>query len=120
MSKINYQTLLDENARLRAERDALREGEMGNATHGNTRAAADIYFQLVEECQIPPGGSLVQYVFDLQEKAQGVPKERRELVMWIKRLAHSLSRAKPESKLPDEAKEYLERKGLVSVEDALR
>ncbi len=120
MSKINYQTLLDENARLRAERDALREGEMGNATHSNTRAAADIYFQLVEECQIPPSGSLVQYVFELQEKAQAVPTERRELVMWIKRLAHSLSHAKPESKLPDEAKEYLERKGLVSVEDALR
>ncbi|MGT3194615.1 hypothetical protein ACVSTP_23990, partial [Yersinia enterocolitica] len=59
MSKINYQTLLDENARLRAERGALREGEMGNATHSNTRAAADIYFQLVEECQIPPGSSLV-------------------------------------------------------------
>lgn len=120
MSKINYQTLLDENARLRAERDALREGEMGNATHSNTRAAADIYFQLVEECQIPPSGSLVQYVFDLQEKAQGVPEERRELVMWIKRLAHSLSHAKPESELPDKAKEYLERKGLLSVEDALR
>ncbi|EOV4130102.1 hypothetical protein ACONXG_001593 [Yersinia enterocolitica] len=47
-------------------------------------------------------------------------KQVNELVMWIKRLAHSLSRAKPESKLPDEAKEYLERKGLVSVEDALR
>ncbi|MGK4477205.1 hypothetical protein ACSMDC_02205 [Yersinia enterocolitica] len=47
-------------------------------------------------------------------------KQVNELVMWIKRLAHSLSHAKPESKLPDEAKEYLVREGLVSVEDALR
>lgn len=37
-------------ANLTAERDALREGEMGDARHSNTRAAADIYFQLVEEC----------------------------------------------------------------------
>lgn len=36
----------------------------------NTRAAADIYFQLVEECQIPPGGSLVEFVRELQEKAE--------------------------------------------------
>lgn len=27
-------------------------------------AAADIYFQLVEECEIPAGGSLVEYVDD--------------------------------------------------------
>lgn len=39
-------------ANLTAERDALREGEMGDARHSNTRAAADIYFQLVEECEI--------------------------------------------------------------------
>lgn len=36
-------------ANLTAERDALREGAMGDAKHSNTRAAADIYFQLVEE-----------------------------------------------------------------------
>lgn len=34
-----------------------------------TRAAADIYFQLVEECGIPAGGSLVEYVSDLRETA---------------------------------------------------
>ncbi|VAG78073.1 Uncharacterised protein [Enterobacter hormaechei] len=52
---------------LTAERDALREGEMGYAKHSNTRAAADIYFQLVEECEIPPGGTLVEYVSQLRE-----------------------------------------------------
>ena len=57
--------------RLINERDALREGEMGDAKHSNTRAAADIYFQLVEECQIPPGGSLVRYVHNLEEKVKG-------------------------------------------------
>ncbi|MCM7502464.1 ead/Ea22-like family protein [Enterobacter kobei] len=56
-------------ANLTAERDALREGEMGDAKHSNTRAAADIYFQLVEECEIPAGGSLVEYVSDLRERA---------------------------------------------------
>lgn len=56
-------------ANLTAERDALREGEMGDAKHSNTRAAADIYFQLVEECDIPAGGSLVEYVSELRERA---------------------------------------------------
>ncbi|EMI5460314.1 ead/Ea22-like family protein [Enterobacter roggenkampii] len=56
-------------ANLTAERDALREVEMGDAKHSNTRAAADIYFQLVEECEIPAGGSLVEYVSDLRERA---------------------------------------------------
>lgn len=56
-------------ANLTAERDALREGEMGDEKHSNTRAAADIYFQLVEECEIPAGGSLVEYVSELRERA---------------------------------------------------
>lgn len=56
-------------ANLTAERDALREGAMGDAKHSNTRAAADIYFQLVEECEIPAGGSLVAYVSQLRECA---------------------------------------------------
>lgn len=62
-------------ANLTAERDALREGEMGDSKHSNTRAAADIYFQLVEECEIPPGGSLVEYVSDLRERAAAVKGE---------------------------------------------
>ena len=61
-------------ANLTAERDALREGEMGDAKQSNTRAAADIYFQLVEECEIPPGGSLVEYVSDLRERAAAAGK----------------------------------------------
>ncbi len=54
--------------RLINERDALREEQLNKGS--NTRAAADIYFQLVEECQIPPGGSLVEYVRELQDKAE--------------------------------------------------
>lgn len=61
-------------ANLTAERDALREGEMGDAKHSNTRAAADIYFQLVEECEIPAGGSLVEYVNDMREKLEAAEK----------------------------------------------
>ncbi|AQW13128.1 TPA: ead/Ea22-like family protein [Escherichia coli O25b:H4-ST131] len=66
-------------ANLTAERDALREGEMGDARHSNTRAAADIYFQLVEECEIPAGGSLVEYVDDMREKLEAAENRIAEL-----------------------------------------
>lgn len=33
------------------------------------RAAADIYYQLVQECEIPEGGSLVGYIDTLREEA---------------------------------------------------
>ncbi|ENO4680459.1 ead/Ea22-like family protein [Escherichia coli] len=66
-------------ANLTAERDALREGEMGDARHINTRAAADIYFQLVEECEIPAGGSLVEYVDDMREKLEAAEKRNAKL-----------------------------------------
>nr|WP_230985980.1 ead/Ea22-like family protein [Escherichia coli] len=66
-------------ANLTAERDALREGEIGDAGHSNTRAAADIYFQLVEECEIPAGGSLVEYVDDMREKLEAAEKRIAEL-----------------------------------------
>ncbi|HHA5062717.1 ead/Ea22-like family protein [Escherichia coli] len=66
-------------ANLTAERDALREGWMGDARHSNTRAAADIYFQLVEECEIPAGGSLVEYVDDMREKLEAAEKRIAEL-----------------------------------------
>ncbi|HBD1035750.1 TPA: ead/Ea22-like family protein [Escherichia coli] len=66
-------------ANLTAERDALREGEMGDARHSNTRAAADIYFQLVEECEIPAGGSLAEYVDDMREKLEAAEKRIAEL-----------------------------------------
>lgn len=65
---------------LAAERDALREGELGDARHSNTRAAADIYFQLVEECEIPPGGSLVEYVDDMRDRLKNSEQQIAELV----------------------------------------
>lgn len=43
-----------------------------------------------------------------------------ELVMWVKRLAHSLRKANPDSKLQSDAMEYLSQKGLIGVEDVLR
>ncbi len=43
-----------------------------------------------------------------------------ELVMWIKRLAHSLRKARPDSKLQSDAMDYLSRKGLIGVKDILR
>lgn len=47
-------------------------------------------------------------------------KQTDELVMWVKRLAHSLRNARPNSKLHGAAMDYLSRKGLISVEDVLR
>ena len=69
------EALLDENYRLTAERDALRENIGGD----NTRAAADIYFQLVEECEIPPGGSLVGYVDDIKDRMSNAENHSAEL-----------------------------------------
>ncbi|KWW08288.1 hypothetical protein [Escherichia fergusonii] len=59
--------------RLVNELNALREEKIG--TGSNTRNAADIYFQLVEECQIPPGGSLVDYVRHLMEQVDSKDKD---------------------------------------------
>lgn len=67
-------------ANLTAERDALREGEMGDAKHSNTRAAADIYFQLVEECGIPAGGSLVEHVDDMRDRLSNSEQQIAELI----------------------------------------
>ncbi|MGY9341480.1 hypothetical protein ACTM7U_17775 [Citrobacter braakii] len=69
------EALLDENHRLAVERDALRENIGGD----NTRAAADIYFQLVEECEIPPGGSLVGYVDEIKERLSNAENHSAEL-----------------------------------------
>lgn len=78
----NVLALLNENARLMAERDALRETMGGD----NTRAAADIYFQLVEECEIPANGSLVEYVDNMRDELEAAEKriarlEAREVVL---------------------------------------
>lgn len=43
-----------------------------------------------------------------------------ELVMWVKRLAHSIRKANPDSKLQSDAMDYLSRNGLISVKDVLR
>lgn len=53
------------------ERDALREELLIKPGTGQTayRAAADIYYQLVQECEIPEGGSLVTFVENLLEEA---------------------------------------------------
>lgn len=47
-------------------------------------------------------------------------KQVDELVMWVKRLAHSLRKANPDSKLQSDAMDYLSRKGLIGVGDVLR
>lgn len=67
--------LAEDNGRLVVERDALRENIGGDIT----RSAADIYFQLVEECEIPPGGSLVGYIDDIKERLSNAENHSSEL-----------------------------------------
>ncbi|EAA9739159.1 ead/Ea22-like family protein [Salmonella enterica] len=57
---------------------------------------------------------------DAREQLEEAEKQVEEFTMWIKRLAHSLRNAKPNSKLYGAAMDYLSRKGLISVEDVLR
>ncbi|MDL4164730.1 hypothetical protein QJ445_13080, partial [Salmonella enterica] len=56
----------------------------------------------------------------VREQLEEAEKQVEELTMWIKRLAHSLRNAKPNSKLYGAAMDYLSHKGLISVEDVLR
>lgn len=57
---------------------------------------------------------------ELTAKIEPMDRQVGELTMWVKRLAHSLRNAKPDSKLHSDAMDYLSRKGLISVEDVLR
>lgn len=57
---------------------------------------------------------------EAEKQVEEAEKQVEELTMWIKRLAHSLRNARPNSKLHGAAMNYLSRKGLISVEDVLR
>ncbi|EMG5746972.1 hypothetical protein V5E50_001626, partial [Yersinia enterocolitica] len=59
------------------ERDALREVHIGEGS--NTRAAADIYFQLVEELEVPAGGSLVGVIDNLKAELSAANERIDEL-----------------------------------------
>lgn len=78
----NPAVILDLIAQLEAaqkERDALREVHIGAGS--NTRAAADIYFQLVEELEVPAGGSLVGVIDNLKAELSAANEKHG----WIKR-----------------------------------
>jgi DNA-binding protein H-NS len=68
------------NAQLKAERYALRESGLNG--QANTRAAADIYFQLIEECDIPPGGSLVQHVDGMRDRIAELQEQKDKWSAW--------------------------------------
>lgn len=59
--------------RLMKERDELLSDQLTKGS--NIRAAADVYYQLMEECQIPPGGSLVEYVRELEEQVKTLQRQ---------------------------------------------
>lgn len=107
-------------AELTDERDALREGEMGDAKHSNTRAAADIYFQLVEECQIPAGGSLVEHIDDMRQRVAEL--EARTLTVklpdgYAVRSGHPINEGERGVMIPKEGGDWLYR---FDVEHALK
>lgn len=95
---------------LAAERDALREGEMGDARHSNTRAAADIYFQLVEECEITAGGSLVEYVDNMRDELKAANKtseaRKQGLIRAHKMFQREKARAEAVEKRLEEVRGY--------------
>ncbi|ELH5867278.1 hypothetical protein ROU50_002642 [Escherichia coli] len=54
-------------------------------------------------------------------QGKGEPgKQVRELTMLVKQLVSQLKKAKQGCKLPDKVMDYLERSGLISVEDVSR
>ncbi|EJR1810137.1 ead/Ea22-like family protein [Salmonella enterica] len=81
--------LLDENLQLQREKDAIEAVAL--ALRDDMRQA--------------------------REQLEAAEKQVEELTMWIKRLAHSLRNAKPNSKLYGAVMDYL---SLISVEDVLR
>ncbi|EBO9637365.1 ead/Ea22-like family protein [Salmonella enterica] len=86
--------MLDENLQLQREKDAIEAVALALALRDDMRQA--------------------------REQLEEAEKQVEEFTMWIKRLAHSLRNAKPDSKLHGAAMDYLSRKGLISVEDVLR
>ncbi|WP_049002612.1 hypothetical protein [Citrobacter freundii] len=75
-------------------------------------------------CKVPPE-DMVEIVEMAMQGADGAltnedTKRVGELVMWVKRLAHSLRKVNPDSKLQSDAMDYLSKKGLIGVEDILR
>ncbi|EOJ5304760.1 hypothetical protein [Escherichia coli] len=61
-----------------------------------------------------PVGKFYEY------KPVGYQRLVDELTMQVKQLTWQLRKAKPDCKLPDKVMDYLERNGLISVEDILR
>ncbi|MIQ57760.1 ead/Ea22-like family protein [Salmonella enterica subsp. enterica] len=88
----------------------------------------DVLALLDENIQLQRGKDAIEAVAlalrddmrQAREQLEAAEKQVEELTMWVKRLAHSLRNAKPNSKLHSAAMDYLSHKGLISVEDVLR
>ncbi|MBS9696317.1 hypothetical protein JHX33_02095 [Escherichia coli] len=74
-------------------------------------AVLEIALQLLAAA---PVGKFYEY------KPEGYQRLVDELTILVKQLTWQLRKAKPDCKLPDKAMSYLERNGLISVEDILR
>jgi hypothetical protein len=85
------------NGQLSAERDALRESGLNG--QANTRAAADIYFQLIEECDIQPGGSLVEHIDGMRDRIAELEAAPNGMMQLSNELAE-MKRSKLVVKLP--------------------
>lgn len=113
MSKIDYQELREAAERAIPAMERL------------LMLPADIYFQLVEECEISAGGSLVEYVDDMREKLEAAEKriaelEAREVQLPTRydlRYGHPINADERHVMIPKENGSWLY---LIDLEHALR
>ncbi|HEN3429927.1 TPA: hypothetical protein ACLFOO_004597 [Yersinia enterocolitica] len=101
------------------ERDALREVHIGEGS--NTRAAADIYFQLVEELEVPAGGSLVGVIDNLKADLSAANEKLSKPVVlpagYSVRAGHPINEGERNVMIPKEGGRWLSR---FDVEHAIR
>ena len=88
----------------------------GGLSKGKARGSGLIFVLCIALVSLAaePAGKLHEY------KPVGYQRLVDELTMLVKQLTWQLRKAKPDCKLPDKAMSYLERNGLISVEDILR
>ncbi|HAW0664024.1 TPA: hypothetical protein JLK17_001710 [Escherichia coli] len=81
---------------------------------GMARIEGELFKIALASLAAESAGKLHEY------KPVGYQRLVDELTMLVKQLTWQLRKAKPDCKLPDKAMSYLERNGLISVEDILR
>ncbi|HGH4406316.1 TPA: hypothetical protein ACJIVJ_000489 [Yersinia enterocolitica] len=113
------QSLIAQLEAVQKERDALREVHIGSGS--NTRAAADVYFQLVEELQVPAGCSLVGVIDNLKAELSAANEKLSKAVVlpvgYAVRAGHPINEGERSVMIPKQGGNWLSR---FDVEHAIR